>query len=613
MPDSATSPGQMSEPPANEPRLESWGEIAGYLRRDVRTVQRWERYHGLPVRRLRVGKLPTVYAYRSELDKWFLEHQPKPEADDPHDESFPGEDLSAEPTGSPHGDESGGNAFLESFGLRKGILAGLILLMLGGGTYLFLVYKPRLPGRIPEKNRLFVRPFANSSGNSQQDEFIAGLTNETITQLGRIDPSQLGVIAPTSSTLLATKSIGELGRLLNVQYVLEGSVSRSGNQVRIDAQLISVNDQTHVWSESYKNDLSDILRVQDEVARAVAQAIRTKIPGVASGLPKSPNAKRVDPEAYDAYLKGRLYWANRDLLRSLNAYQQALQKDPEYALARTGLASAYLLLGQAPNDAMPPNEAMPKARDAAQRALLADPTIPEAHCVLANIAATYDWNFDAAEREYQRAISMDPSNPTAHYWYSQVLTMRNRLPEAQREMSLVLDLDPVAPTIRAENFYYARDYDSEIAQARHTLEQYPTFMLARFWLASGYREKKMYPEAIQEFQQVLKQAGDNPAMLTVYGHALAVSGDKTGARKVLAELHGLAQTRYVPAVYFAVMHVGLGEYDTAFKWFDKALQERNDRLVYLAVDPLADPLRSDRRFPNLLTRIGLPLTAIQSR
>jgi TolB-like protein/Tfp pilus assembly protein PilF len=605
MSDSATSPGQMSEPPANEPRLESWGEIAGYLRRDVRTVQRWERYHGLPVRRLQVGKLPTVYAYRSELDKWFLEHQPKPEAEEPHDESVPGEDQSAGQGSSAPGEEYGDAIYPKSIGLRKALFAGLILLAVASGTYFLFLNKSHLSGRVPEKTRLFVRPFANSSGNSQQDEFIAGLTNETITQLGRIDPSQLGVIAPTSSTLLAAKPINELGRLLNVQYVLEGSVSRSGNQVRIDAQLISVNDQTHVWSESYKNDLSDILRVQDEVARAVAQAIRTKIPGVGSGLPKSPNAQRVDPEAYDAYLKGRLYWANRDLLRSLNAYQRALQKDPQYALARTGLASAYLLLGQAPNDAMPPNEAMPKARDAAQRALIADPTIPEAHCVLANIAATYDWNFDAAEREYQRAISLDPNNPTAHYWYSQVLTMRNRLPEAQREMSTVLDLDPVAPTIRAENFYYARNYDSEIAQARHTLEQYPTFMLARFWLASAYREKKMYPEAIQEFQQVLKQAGDNAAMLTVYGHALAVSGDKAGARKVLAELHGLAQNRYVPAVYFAVMLVGLGEYDTAFKWFDKALQERNDRLVYLAVDPLADPLRSDHRFNSLLARVGL--------
>lgn len=604
MSDFATSPGQRSEPPANEPRLESWGEIASHLRRDIRTVQRWERHYGLPVRRLRVGKLATVYAYRSELDKWFLEHQPKAENDEPAVESAP-----AAPA---HAEDTGGNDFLRWRSLKWGVLAGLILIVVGGGIYYVVVKQHSLAGRPPERSRLFVRPFANSSGNSQQDEFIAGLTNETITQLGRIAPSQLGVIAPTSSTLLATKSIGELGRLLNVQYVLEGNVSRSGNQVRIDAQLISVNDQTHIWSESYKNDLSDILRVQDEVARAVAQAIRTKIPGVANDLPKSPSAKRVDPEAYDAYVKGRLSWANRDLLRSLNFYQKALQKDPEYALARTGLASAYLLMGQAPNDALPPNEAMPKAREAAQRALIADPTIAEAHCVLANIAATYDWNFDAAEREYQRAIGMDPSNPTAHYWYSQVLIARNRLPEARQEMSTILDLDPVAPTIRAENFYYARDYDSEIAQARHTLEQYQGFWLARFWLGSGYREKKMYPEAIQEFQQVLKQAGDNPAMLTVYGHTLAVSGDKAGARKVLGQLHGLAQTRYVPAVYFATMHAGLGENDTAFTWFDKALQERNDRLVYLAVDPLADSVRSDRRFRNLLTRVGLPQIGTES-
>src|ERR1700674_424751 len=251
MSDSATSPGQMSEPPANEPRLESWGEIAGYLRRDVRTVQRWERYHGLPVRRLRDGKLPTFYAYRSELDKWFLEHQPKPEAEDPHDESIPCDDASAESNPA------------KSFGLRNALFAGLILLAVASGTYFLLVNKSHLPGRAPEKTRLFVRPFANHSGDSKQDEFTEGLTDEINTQIGKLAPKYLGVIAPTSSKILATKSIGDLRRDLNVQYVLEGSVRRGSNKVRIDVQLISASDPTPVWTDSFTNDLNDILQAQD--------------------------------------------------------------------------------------------------------------------------------------------------------------------------------------------------------------------------------------------------------------------------------------------------------------------------------------------------------------
>ena len=187
--------------------------------------------------------------------------------------------------------------------------------------------------------------------------------------------------------------------------------------------------------------------------------------------------------------------------------------------------------------------------------------------------------------------------------------MRNRLREAQEETSHALDLDPVSPlfnTARAETYYYARDFDASIAQAQRTLEQYPHFPLARFWLASAYREKKIYPQAIQEFDTLRQSATDNPAMLMAYGHALAVSGDKSGAQKVLGDLKQLSHRRYVPAIYFAVLEVGLGDANAAFQWFDKAYGERNDRLVYLAVDPLTEPVRNDPRFSKLLTRIGLP-------
>ena len=612
MSDSATAPGQMTEPPANEPRLESWGEIAAHLRRDVRTVQRWERYHGLPVRRLQVGKLATVYAYRSELDKWFLEHQPKPEAEDPHDEPTTGEDVSAELAAFAPGEEPGDSSHPKSFGLGKILLAGLILLGVAGGIYSLLHYKPLLRGRAAEKTRLFVRPFANHSGDSKQDEFTEGLTDEINTQLGKIAPLRLGVIAPTSSKILASKSIDELRRDLSVQYVLEGSVRRGLNQVRIDIQLISASDQTPVWSDSFTNDLNDILLAQDEVAAAVAKKILVTFPAPAtetSSAASPASAKQIDPEAFDAYLAGRRFWANRDLRHSIDAYQKALEKKPDYVPARAGLASAYVVFGEAPNDGIPPAESAPKAREEARRALSSDPANVEAQCVLANIAQSYDWDYAAAERGYKRALALEPNNPMAHQWYAEYLIVRNRIPEAQEEAKVALDSDPVSPvfyTARLEAFYYARDFDDAIAQARLTLEHYPNFFLFRFWLGSAYREKKMYPQAIEQFDLVRKETGNNPAMLMAYGHALAVSGDKAGARKVLAELQQLSKSRNVPPLYFAVMYTGLGELDQAFAWLDKAYRERNDRLAYLAVEPIADPLRSDPRYRDLISRLHLP-------
>jgi TolB-like protein/Tfp pilus assembly protein PilF len=614
MADSARGERLKSDPPTDEPRLESWGEIAAYLRREIRTVQRWEKYQGLPIRRLTIGKLGSVYAYRSELDKWYRERQPQAEAEiEACGKESVCEVLEPEPqpvSVPPAAEENKGDIKRKRWSKQRWVIGvAVILFATAGVAYLAIPHSPVKVVRTPARTRLFVRPFTNSGGDSQQNEFIAGLTDETITQLGQIDPSRLGVIAPTSARLLAAKPIEELGHLLKVAYVLEGSVRRSGNQVRIDAQLISVDDQTPIWSKSYTNDLSDILQVQDQVAMAITKEIQAKIPAIGLELSSGRPVNRVNPAAYDAYLRGRLFWTNRDLPRSIDAFQQALREDPRYSLARTGLASAYLLSGQVPNDAMPPNQAMPKARDNARQAIEEDPSIAEAHCVLANISANYDWDFPAAEREYLSAIKLDANNPTAHEWYGHYLITRNRLAEAQAETSLALDLDPVSPLLnsaRAETFFYARDYDNAIAQARRTLEQYPNNLYASFWLASAEREKRMFSEAVSGFAQLSKTMADNPAMLMAYGHALAVSGDQARAQRVLSDLKHLAQRRYVPAVYFAVMYVGLGEKDTAFTWFDKAFRERNDRLAYMAVDPLSDPVRSDPRFQKLLARIGLP-------
>jgi TolB-like protein/tetratricopeptide (TPR) repeat protein len=619
MADSPLGERSIPDPPTDEPRLESWGEIAAYLRREIRTVQRWERYQGLPVRRLHIGKLGTVYAYRSELDKWFRERQPKPENNEEDgDNATNGETRAAVAVSADTDQEaSQSKAPAKEVPLerprftRLHITITLLVIAALTLTVYFLRGGRSLMRSASGKTRLVVLPFANLSGDSQQDYFSAGLTDEMITQLGRLDPERLGVIAATSSKFLAGKPIAEIGRTLDVQYALEGSVRRGGNQVRVDVQLIQVSDQTHLWADSYTGDLGDILHVQDEVAAAVASQIRVALPVGALGVNGAKGtARAMNPEAYDEYLRGRFYWTNRgDLHKSIDAYQKAIEKDPNYALAYAGLGSAYALLGQVPYDDMLPSDAKPKARQAAERALQLDPQLGEAHSVLANVAFSYDWDFQTAEREFQRALAIGQNDPTAHLWFSHYCIVRNRLEQAHEENSRTLALDPVSPlfnTVRAEIYYNARQYDEAIAQSRRTVEQYPGFWLAYIWLGSAYREKRMYKDALEQFSQASKLSGNHPAITALYGHALAVSGDTAGARKALADLQLLRQSRYVSALYFAGIYTGLGEKSTALDWLDKAYRERNDRLVYLNVDPMADPLRSEPRFRDLMKRLHLP-------
>jgi TolB-like protein/Tfp pilus assembly protein PilF len=571
---------------------------------------------------LLIGKLGSVYAFRSELDKWYRERQPAAENGDGDAEKSANGGIAAQVAVSTDQEEeksraetSGGEvprprSRITRLHITITLLTLIVLAVIIPSTFFVLgghFAAPSTRGKI----RLVVLPFANLSGDPQQDYFSAGLTDEMITQLGRLDPDRLGVIAATASKLIAGKSIAEIGRTFDVQYALEGSARRAGNHVRIDVKLIQVSDQTNLWANSYTGDLGDILSVQDEVAAAVAGQIRVALPVGAPGVNGARGtARAINPEAYDAYLRGRFYWTNRgDLHKSIEAYRQAIEKEPNYALAYAGLASAYALLGQVPYDDTPPVDAKPKARQAAERALQLDSQSGEAHSVLANVSFSYDWDFDAAEREFQRALTLGQNDPTAHQWFSHYCIVRNRLQKALEENSRTLGLDPVSPLFnasRAEILYNARQYDAAVAQARRTIEQYPTYPLAYIWLGSAYREKKMYKEALEQFSLGLKFSGNQPAIAALYGHALAVSGDVAGARKTLADLKQLAQGRYVSAIYFACIYTGLGDNKMAMDWLDKAYKERNDRLVYLNVDPMADPLRSEPRFRDLMTRLHLP-------
>ena len=613
-------------PSLQDKKLVSWKEIAVHLGREIRTVQRWEKTEGLPVRRHEHLKKSTVYAYASELDDWFKRRQPAddPEADnafepEPDDDigvsepeqvppsAVPGATDIPKQESPPETEETKDQKIRLARWLGAAVIGASLIVFLGL-AYFTTSHAP--PVRSAKKVRLVVLPFANLSGDPRQDYFSAGLTDEMITRLSNLDPQGLAVIAAASSNAVAGKPIKEIGRALDVRYALEGSVRRSGNQVRIDVQLIQVSDETHIWAHSYDRDLNDILAVQDDVSAAVASQIRLALNPTTEKVSKGLASRPVNPEAYDAYLRGRFYWTNRgDIQKSIEAYQAAIQEDPQYPLAYAGLASAYALLGQVPYDDMSPLEAKPKARDAAEHALQLDPQLAEAHAILANVAFTYDWDFAAAEREFQRAFALDANNSTAHLWYAHYCTMRNRLPQALEENSRALDLDPASPVfnaVRAEIYYYSRDYDATIVQARRTAEQYPNYWLPYLWLGAAYREKKMYPDALEQFSKGRELSGNRPVMIALYGHALALSGDAAGARRTLAELQQLRRTRFVSSSYSAAVYAGLGENSAALNWLDRAYGERNDRLVYLGLEPMADPLRSEPRFGQLLKKIGVP-------
>jgi len=617
MADSLPGSGSGTTAPSNERRLESWGEIASYLRREIRTVQRWERNLGLPIHRLSVGKQSSVYAYPSELDKWYKERETHliredPEVDAPasteHNPPIP---SSSEPVNGqttypvPATDESVTTPRKFS---RNHLIAGVVLVFVIG---LFAAkYGDRLrdvffPSKVSLPMRLLVRPFNTPAGEQGSDIDAEGFTAELISQLSKVDPVHLVVIAPTSAAQLRDKAPSELRSGYRVQYVLEGHLQKVGTQIHLVVFLISTADGAYVWTGSFDGDTPNILKVQNEVAVQAGQKI---LPTFAVSSPAS-SPGQIDPAGYRAYLQGRKSWGARDVGRSVQEYEHAAALMPNYAMVHSGLASAYALLGQAPNDGVPATTSAPRAIAEARRAIALNASNAEAHYVLGNIAMCYDWDFPTAERELKEAIRLEPNNPTAHQWLGQYYMVTNRIAEAQAETDIALNIDPYSPiytVARSEASYYAHDYDATIATSNTILEQMPRFVLAEFWLGSAYREKHMYPESLQHFRNANGLVPDNPALLMAYGHALAVSGDAAGAQNVLAQMQTLAQHRNVPAIYFAGIYTGMGDKDSAFHWLDKAVKEHNDRLIYLKVDPLADPLRSDPRFKNLMSQIHMP-------
>lgn len=462
------------------------------------------------------------------------------------------------------------------------------------------------------KIMLAVLPFDNLSGDPDQDYFSDGMTEEMITQLGRLNPERLGVIGRTSIARYkgTNKSIEEIGRELKVEYLLEGSVRREADRARISVQLIQVSDQTQLWAASYDRPLGGVLTLQIEVAEAVAREIQLKLTPQQQARLDSP--PWVNPEAHDAYLKGRFRWNMRtpdSLQRSIELFDEAIAKDPEYALAYAGLADAYGLLSSTPYDTVPPREGKPRAIAAAMRALALDDTIAEAHTALARDKWYYEWDWAAAEREFQRAIELNPGYATARQWYAEYLWVTARPEEALTQIQQALELDPFSLIMHlalGRHFYLTRQYDQAISQFQETIEMNPNFFLGHFDLGFVYVQVGRYEDAISEFQQAIRLYPGSPVCVGGLGYAYARAGQDREARQTLAQLRQLSEQRYVPALYLAAIYAGLGEMDRAFGWLEKAYGERSNYLVYLNLEPPFDPLRSDPRFQALLRRMNFP-------
>jgi TolB-like protein/DNA-binding winged helix-turn-helix (wHTH) protein/Flp pilus assembly protein TadD len=464
----------------------------------------------------------------------------------------------------------------------------------------------RVPRPAPIRS-LAVLPLENLSGDTSQEYFADGMTDELIATLGQI--SALRVISRTSVMPYkrARKPLSQIARELNVDAVIEGTVLRSGGQVRITAQLIEARGDTHVWSETYDGDLRDTLTLQNNVARAIAEHIRVTLNPQEQATLKQ--AKVVDPQAYEAYLKGRYFWNKRtgdDLQKAVEYFRLAIERDPNYAQAYSGLADTYALLGDWEYGVLAPREALPQAKAAAVKALQLDNTLGEAHTSLAFCLDVFDWDLASADREFRRAIELNPGYATAHHWYAWHLSLLGRNDDAIAEMKKALNLDPVSLIINAdlaELLLIAHFTDESIQQSRKTIEMDAHFPLAHDQLAVAYLQRNRIDEAVSELQRAVQLSTGSPTCTANLARAFAVSGRRTEAIQLLGDLKKRSRVSYSNASEIAVVYAALGDNDQAMTWLEKGYEERFNPSVLLR--PGFDPLRADARFQDLERRVGL--------
>jgi TolB-like protein/DNA-binding winged helix-turn-helix (wHTH) protein/Flp pilus assembly protein TadD len=455
---------------------------------------------------------------------------------------------------------------------------------------------------------LAVLPLDDHSGDPSHEYFADGMTEALITNLAKI--KALRVISRTSAMQYkgVRKSLPLIARELNVDAVIEGSVLRSGDRVRITAQLIHAVTDQHLWAESYERDFQDILSLQREIARHIANEVRVTLTPLESA--RLGCARPVNPQAHEQYLMGRYHWNKRSeqgIRKALSHFQQAIEYDPTFAYGYAGLADSYNILGY--YNATAPQDAYPKGRAAALTALTLDESLAEPHATLGVVKRDFEWDWAGADRAFQTAIETNPGYAAAYHWRSTLLSMLGKHDDAVAEKKKALAMDPLSVAITtdlARMFYFNHEYNRAIDQYRAALDMDPNFSSAHLWLAQAYEQKGMFAEAMSELEIGRSLSADSPYALARVAHGHAMSGKCDEAREMLRQLQALAPRKYVSAYDVAMIHVALQDRDEAFASLENAFGERSVGLGYLQVEPQLDPLRSDQRFRELVRRVGLP-------
>lgn len=500
---------------------------------------------------------------------------------------------------------------VSSFRRWPALLAISLLLILSLVAYLQWGRRHVRPQLVSGRVMVAVLPFQNLTGDPGQEYFSDGMTEEMIAQLGRVDPQRMGVIARTSVMHYKNnpEQLDQIGRELGVQYVLEGSVRRGSDKVRISAQLIQTKDQSHVWTHQYDREEDNLLSLQAEIAQEISDAIQMTLgehKSAETNPPPTPHAPN-SYAAYDLYLQGRYYWNKRTdqgLQQAVECFEQAIAKDPDYARAYAGLADSLALMGA--YAMAPAGEFIPRARAAALKALALDEKLAEAHASLALIAQNYDWDWQTAEKEYRRAVELDPNYATGHHWYAEHLALRGRFDEAFVEIGRARQLDPLSLIIQADNgaiLFFSRQYDRSIDQFQAVLKVEPNFSRARM-LNYVYAQQGRYAEALANIEE-WRRVYSTYWPLTEEGYVYGRAGQPAQARRALEKLEALNRREQIDPFAFVAPYVGLGDKDQAFGWLEKSLANHSPGLTALKVDPIFDPLRNDSRFEAVLRRLGL--------
>jgi TolB-like protein/Tfp pilus assembly protein PilF len=600
-------PASSTRRPADEPtdRLDSWKDIAAYLKRDVSTVQRWERREGLPVHRHLHDKLGSAYAFRSELDAWSQSRRLR------HEQKNDGA-METEAASSPSGGPENGVASRVGASVlsqahsgvgrarwaRWGVVAaGLTALAVG--TIAYGLHRSRVADApVPEIKSLVVLPLENLSGDPAQEFFAAGMTEELIGSLAQI--RALRVVSRTSAMSLkgSTKSVPAIARELNVDAVLEGSVQRSDGRVKIWLQLLHAPTDTHLWARDYERELTDVLKLQNEVARAVAEEIRIQITPAEHA--RMASAAPVNPAAHEEYLLGRfLLWKfiEEDRKRAVDHFNRAIQIDPRYAAPYAGLAHAWWMGGVLGPLSM--KEAGPPASAAARQALELDDRLAEAWAAQAYVKGMFDWDWTGAEATIRHAVELDPNSLDAHYVYALLLMALGRLPEATTQIEHAAQLDPLSAQVHStfgRILYRARKFDEAILRLNRAIELEPRNAVAFGRLGDVFDQMGKYVDALAFYEKAQAVQGNPWSDSADIARVYARMGRRSDARQMLKRLGDGS----------ADVYTALGDKDAAFRLLFKSVDERINWPIFIKADPLFESLHSDPRWTELLRRMNFP-------